>query len=59
MGDTWDAFWAGFWQGFLLMAESLWRAMVAHPWLSLVFGFIVVGGLYLQLAPRRRRRRSP
>lgn len=58
MGIEGETFLAAFWQGLGLAIESTWEAMLANPWLFLVFGFVIVGSLFLQLAPRRRRRRT-
>jgi len=55
LGET---FLASFWQGIGIMLAGVWNAMLQNPWLFLVFGLLIVGSLYLQLAPRRRRRRS-
>lgn len=56
MGNLADAFLPAFWQSLGMMVAGIWEAMLAQPWLFVVFGFVIVGGLYLQLAPRRRRR---
>jgi hypothetical protein len=58
MDNLGDSFLPGFWQGFGLMVQGIWEAMLEHPWLFLVFGFVIVGGLFLQFAPRRGTRRS-
>lgn len=43
--------------GFATGLGMLWAALTANPWLALLFAGIVVGALWLQLAPARRRRR--
>ena len=35
----------------------LWAALTANPWIALLFVGIVLGSLWLQLTPTRRRRR--
>jgi hypothetical protein len=57
MGNLGDSFLPAFWQGIGIMLGGLWQGMLENPWLFALLAFIIVGGLYLQLAPRRRRRR--
>lgn len=57
MGDNGEKLAGAFWEGFLLAMQSMWEAILANPWLMVLFGGIIVGSLFLQLAPRRRRRR--
>ena len=35
----------------------LWASITANPWTVILFAGIVVGALWLQLTPTRRRRR--
>ena len=43
--------------GFATGFSMLWAALTANPWIVLLFAAIVVGALWLQLTPTRRRRR--
>lgn len=43
--------------GFATGFGMLWAALTANPWIALLFAGIVVGALWLQLTPLRRRRR--
>jgi hypothetical protein len=45
-----------FWEGFALAWQSFLDASAVNPWLPWLFGFIIVGGLALNLLPGRRRR---
>lgn len=46
-----------FWSGVQSALATFWAVFTGNPWLFLLFGFIVVGSLVLQLSPRRRSRR--
>jgi Na+/proline symporter len=43
--------------GFAIGFGMLWGAVTANPWVALLFAGIIVGALWLQFAPTRRRRR--
>lgn len=43
--------------GFTTGFGMLWGTVTANPWVALLFTGIIVGALWLQLAPTRRRRR--
>lgn len=43
--------------GFATGLGMLWAALTANRWIALLFAGIVVGALWLQLAPARRCRR--
>lgn len=57
MGNNGETIAGAFWEGFLLAIGSFWEAVLANPWLLLMLVGIIIGSLFLQLAPRRRRRR--
>lgn len=42
--------------GFVTGFGMLWAALTANPWIAVLFAGIVVGTLWLQLTPARRRR---
>lgn len=44
-------------EGFAAGLGMIWSAFAEHPWLVVLFGGIVIGALWLQLTPARRRRR--
>jgi hypothetical protein len=50
-------FWDAFWLGVQSAAAGLWAAMLANPWLFLLFGGMVAASLWMQLRPSRRRSR--
>ena len=47
-----------FWSGVQSAAVTFWTVFMSNPWLFLLFGFIIIGSLMLQLSPRRRSRKS-
>jgi hypothetical protein len=57
MGNNGETIAGAFWEGFLHALGSFWDAVLVNPWLLVMLIAIVAGSLYLQLAPRRRRRR--
>jgi hypothetical protein len=47
-----------FLDGVGVAAGMVWAVFAQNPWLLVLLLLIIAGSLYLQLSPRRRRRRS-
>ncbi len=45
------------WDGIAGGLGMLWAGITANPWTVILFVAIIVGALWLQLTPTRRRRR--
>ena len=49
---------SAFWSGVQSAVATFWTVFMSNPWLLMVFGFIIIGSLALQLSPLRRTRKS-
>jgi nitrate/nitrite transporter NarK len=58
MGNLGELISDAWWPAVASAAGMLWVALLAHPWLIILLGFIVVASVWMQLRPRRNRRRA-
>jgi len=54
--DMGELFFESFLNGIVTVLAGVWSALVANPWLFILSGAIIIGGIVLRSRPRRRRR---